>query len=350
MYLSQRQSILSYLLFLCLIGLPISVVQYFEAADLFVLMPYLIGFGFGLVVLVSYWLGWNHAPRVMVIAVTGLVSLFTLMQTTDPRLDIALLLPPILALVCSDVRWVIATGIITLLAFVARIVIIGLVPNFTPLTFYLIVVIGIVLASIVQGTSNHQVEMALKRAEDAAQALADMNLDLEKQVRERTAELEQRTQEQARLMDEQAHLLDELQRQHEHIRSLSVPVIPISAKTIVMPLIGTLDQERIAFLRERALSALNDQKARQMILDVTGVAMIDSEVAQGILSVVRAARLMGAEVILVGIRPEVAETIVGLGVSLGELPTYRDLADALQGATSLPELVYSQATNALHLN
>lgn len=54
-------------------------------------------------------------------------------------------------------------------------------------------------------------------------------------------------------------------RQHEHIRSLSVPVIPISAKTIVMPLIGTLDYERISFLRERALSALNDQKARKMI-------------------------------------------------------------------------------------
>lgn len=69
--------------------------------------------------------------------------------------------------------------------------------------------------------------------------------------------------------------------------------------------------------------------------------MIDTEVAQGILSVVRAARLMGAEVILVGIRPEVVETIVSLGVNLGELPTYRDLADALQGATSLSELLYS---------
>lgn len=342
MQLSQRQSILSYLLFLCLIGVPMCVFQYFEAPNLSVLMPYLTGLFFGLVMLIGYWLGWNYAPLVMVVAVTFLISIFTLMQTTDPELDIALLLPPILALVCCDVRWVIATGATTLTAFVVRILSIGLTPSFTQLMLYIIVVTGIVLVSLVQAASNRSVEQARQRAENAAQALANMNISLESQVMERTAELEQRSHAQTVLMEEQAHLLSELQRQHEHIRSLSVPVIPISAKTIVMPLIGTLDHERISFLRDRALAALNDQKAHQMILDVTGVAMIDTVVAQGILSVVRAARLMGAEVILVGIRPEVAETIVSLGVNLNELPTYRDLADALQGDNSLNGVWYEQ--------
>jgi rsbT co-antagonist protein RsbR len=342
MQLSQRQSILTYLLILCLIGVPISLIQYFEAPNLSVLMPYLIGLGFGFIVLIGYWYGWSYAPRAMVVVVTLIISIFTLMQSSDPELSIVLLLPAILALVCCDVRWVIATAAVTLISFVVRIVSIGLTPAFTPLMFYVIVVVGIVLASIVQGTTNRNVEQARQRAEDAAQAIANMNIGLESQVMERTAELEERSHAQSVLMEEQAHLLSELQRQHEHIRSLSVPVIPISAKTIVMPLIGTLDHERISFLRDRALAALNEQKARQMILDVTGVAMIDTVVAQGILSVVRAARLMGAEVILVGIRPEVAETIVSLGVNLNELPTYRDLADALQGDNSFHGVWYDQ--------
>src|SRR5690606_1393163 len=157
MQLSQRQSILTYLLILCLIGVPISLIQYFEAPNLSVLMPYLIGLGFGFIVLIGYWYGWSYAPRAMVVVVTLIISIFTLMQSSDPELSIVLLLPAILALVCCDVRWVIATAAVTLISFVVRIVSIGLTPAFTPLMFYVIVVVGIVLASIVQGTTNRNV-------------------------------------------------------------------------------------------------------------------------------------------------------------------------------------------------
>jgi rsbT co-antagonist protein RsbR len=90
-----------------------------------------------------------------------------------------------------------------------------------------------------------------------------------------------------------------------------------------------LDAERLQLLQDQALHAIERSPAHTLILDITGVPIVDSQVAQGLIGVVQAARLLGTEVLLVGIRPEVAQAIVTLGLSLSELRTHNDLRGAL---------------------
>jgi rsbT co-antagonist protein RsbR len=110
---------------------------------------------------------------------------------------------------------------------------------------------------------------------------------------------------------------------------MSVPVLSVTSSTLVLPLVGALDTARLRLLQDQALRAIERAPIRTLILDITGVPLVDSQVAQGLLMVVQAARLLGTEVLLVGIRPEVAQAIVGLGMSLPGLRTYNDLQSAL---------------------
>jgi rsbT co-antagonist protein RsbR len=159
--------------------------------------------------------------------------------------------------------------------------------------------------------------------------------DLEQRVADRTAALADALHEvQARAI-EQERLLAENARQRETIHGLSVPVLPISTHTLVMPLVGELDGARLHLIREQALQALEHSSARYLVLDITGVPIVDSQVAQGLLAVVQAARLLGAAVMLVGIRPEVAQAIVGLGIDLQGVYTSSDLQTALDRITIL---------------
>jgi rsbT co-antagonist protein RsbR len=106
-------------------------------------------------------------------------------------------------------------------------------------------------------------------------------------------------------------------------------VLPVSDSTLVMPLVGALDTERLRLLQDQALQAIERAHARTLILDITAVPIVDSPVAQGLIVVVRAARLLGTEVLLVGVRSEVAQAIVGLGLSLPGLQSYNNLQGAL---------------------
>lgn len=170
---------------------------------------------------------------------------------------------------------------------------------------------------------------ARQQAETAAQTLSRVNVDLEATVAERTASLQTALHDVQARSDAQARLLDEVQQQRILLRELSVPVIPISATTLIMPLVGALDSTRLQQIQEQALRALEHTSTRYLVLDITGVPLVDSQVAQGLLSVVQAARLLGAQVLLVGIRPEVAQAIVGLGLDLRDIYTTSDLQSAL---------------------
>jgi rsbT co-antagonist protein RsbR len=127
-----------------------------------------------------------------------------------------------------------------------------------------------------------------------------------------------------------ASQLATIEEQRAVIRELSIPVIPIDERTMILPLVGALDSARLQHIQTRALHAMEHSSARCLVLDITGVPVVDSHVAQGILQVVQAASLLGARVLLVGIRPEVAQAVVGLGLELGKLETYRDLQSALR--------------------
>jgi len=161
-------------------------------------------------------------------------------------------------------------------------------------------------------------QAANEQLTDAHAALQDQKTALQKALRE----VEQRAATQALLLEENA-----LQR--AAIMSLSVPVLPVRTGTLVVPLIGALDTERLAALQEQVLKAIEGAHAQQVVLDITGVPLVDTQVAQGLIRTVVAAKLLGASVMLVGTRPEVAQTIVGLGVEL-PIRTARDLASALR--------------------
>jgi rsbT co-antagonist protein RsbR len=101
---------------------------------------------------------------------------------------------------------------------------------------------------------------------------------------------------------------------------------------LALPLIGTLDSERTQIVMESLLEAIVEREATIAILDITGVPTVDTLVAQHLMKTVAAARLMGAECIISGIRPQIAQTIVHLGVDLGSVITKATLASALQVA------------------
>ncbi|MGW3985849.1 STAS domain-containing protein [Streptomyces sp. NPDC004830] len=118
-------------------------------------------------------------------------------------------------------------------------------------------------------------------------------------------------------------------RQREQLHEVATPVIKLWDSTVAVPLIGTLDSARSQVVMESLLNAIVAERARYAILDITGVPTVDSLVAQHLMKTVAAARLMGAECIVSGIRPAIAQTIVHLGIDLGTVITRASLADAL---------------------
>jgi PAS domain S-box-containing protein len=126
-----------------------------------------------------------------------------------------------------------------------------------------------------------------------------------------------------------------LQRQRDEILELSTPVIQVWDNILVLPVIGTLDSVRAARLTESLLERIALQQAEVVILDISGVPAIDTDVAQHLLRTVEAARLMGTTSVLSGVRPETAQAIVHLGIDLGNLRSRNTLKDALQLALGL---------------
>jgi rsbT co-antagonist protein RsbR len=113
---------------------------------------------------------------------------------------------------------------------------------------------------------------------------------------------------------------------------LSTPVIRLWEGIIAVPLVGTLDSARTQLVMEKLLESLVESGAEHAVLDITGVPTVDTEVAQHLLKTVSAVRLLGAECIISGIRPQVAQTIVALGIEFGDIATKATLADALMHA------------------
>lgn len=123
-----------------------------------------------------------------------------------------------------------------------------------------------------------------------------------------------------------------IERQQQELLDLTTPVVRLWDSIVALPLIGTLDSERTQVVMESLLDSIVENEAAIAIIDITGVPTVDTLVAQHLLKTVAAARLMGAECIISGIRPQIAQTIVHLGVDLGDVVTKATLAEALKVA------------------
>jgi rsbT co-antagonist protein RsbR len=120
--------------------------------------------------------------------------------------------------------------------------------------------------------------------------------------------------------------------QQAALRELSTPIIPLSKGVIAMPLIGAIDSARAQQVLESLLTGVADHGARAAILDITGVQVVDTQVANVLLRAAQAVKLLGARVIITGIRPEVAQTLVGLGLDLGDITTLATLQSGIAHA------------------
>lgn len=135
-------------------------------------------------------------------------------------------------------------------------------------------------------------------------------------------------------------------RQQEEMLELSTPVVKLWDGVLALPLIGTLDSSRTQVVMEALLQRIVETNSETAIIDITGVPTVDTLVAQHLIKTVTAARLMGAECIISGIRPQIAATIVHLGVDLSGIATKASLADAFGLALSRIGKVVSSARGA----
>jgi anti-anti-sigma regulatory factor/HAMP domain-containing protein len=165
-------------------------------------------------------------------------------------------------------------------------------------------------------------QAARLQAQHASQAVAASKLELERSAAE-----------QARLQGEV------IRAQQAALAELSTPLIPITDRVAVMPLIGAMDTARAQLVTETLLRGVQEHNARTVIIDITGVVVVDTQVASALVGAAEALRLLGARAVITGIRPEVAQALVGLGVDLSAIVTRGSLQAGIAYAQAGAEAV-----------
>ncbi|UQA54674.1 PAS domain-containing protein [Polyangium aurulentum] len=138
---------------------------------------------------------------------------------------------------------------------------------------------------------------------------------------------EKREQEERQALAQQI-----IDTQRETLRQIGAPIVPIGPRVLALPLIGTLTPERANLVIEELLRAVSERSAEVIILDVTGVPTVDTDVADGLIRAAQAVRLLGAEVVMTGVQPPVAKALVELGVDMGAFVTKADLQSGIAWA------------------
>jgi anti-anti-sigma regulatory factor len=226
-----------------------------------------------------------------------------------------------------------AVGIVLLTALLQAAVpsVIGFIPPQPVSAAYIVptfILIVVVLCLFLDrfGTSLRE---ALATTQARELELEQLRETLESTVVERTAALQRAMDAAEQRETHLARTLEDLSASQAAIRELSAPVIPVLPGVLVAPLIGVLDSARAADLTSNVLGMVEREQASQVIFDITGVPLVDTHVAQVLLETTTAVRLLGAEALLVGIRPEVAQTLVGLNIDLAAIRTFPNLRAAI---------------------
>jgi rsbT co-antagonist protein RsbR len=137
-----------------------------------------------------------------------------------------------------------------------------------------------------------------------------------------------------------------IRQQQDAIRELSTPTLQVRDRLLILPIIGLLDTQRAKQLTDNLLRAIRAHRARVVVMDITGVATVDSKVANHLIQTVEAAALMGASVIVTGVSAEVAQSLVTLGINLGRITTLGDLQGGLEEAERILGYAVTQTSEA----
>lgn len=265
--------------------------------------------------LAAYWRGGFDQVRYAVVAIMVLLVGFGLEgEYLTEVASLAILLPPVLALVLAGPVGVAGSAVAAIALLIARAGFAGVYANPLTLVLYAMLVGGMILARLVTDTAHHQAEEQARRAEAA---LAGSEA--------KSAELAQKAEELARRNEEQGRLID-------LVATLETPAVALAEGVLLAPVVGHLDSRRAGLLTERLLHEVSDSRARLVILDIAGVPAVDTGVAQSLLRAVQAVRLLGCEVTITGISASIAATLTQLGVSLTGVRISRTPQEALEHA------------------
>jgi anti-anti-sigma factor len=188
------------------------------------------------------------------------------------------------------------------------------------------------LKVIARATNLAGIAIEHKRAEEN---LARAHDQLDARIQERTAQLAAANQALEAEIVERKRAEEEIQKQQESIRRLSTPVLPVRERLLILPMIGEIDARRARQLTDQLLHSIRANRARVVVMDMSGVAAVDSYVANHLVRTVQAANLLGASVIVTGLSCETTQTLVHIGVDLSSLTTLGDLQSGIEEAEAM---------------
>jgi rsbT co-antagonist protein RsbR len=189
-----------------------------------------------------------------------------------------------------------------------------------------------VLARVAEGHFDQGLTVA-----EHEDALSGLEMGINFMVMDLRAMAESNRQKEEQLVAQQTELTSQLQTiqdQNDAIRELSTPVMEVWDDILVLPIVGTVDTRRSLDIMNSLLEHLVAGHARCVIIDITGVEVVDTKTADYLLKVTRAARLLGTRCVLTGIRPAVAQTLVEIGADITEVATLRNLKEGLKDCLS----------------
>ncbi len=258
----------------------------------------------------AYWRGWKYARVVFIIGLT-LLTIFGIPQASIQDFAPSVFVVPAITLVLSSPLWVTLSSVAIFSGLALRA---GGTGDYTDPLILIIsgMVVGAMILSRLAVDTGQRLEEARREAEQArARAEADRAF-----AEQQTRELAQRNAEQERLL--------------ELVATLEIPTIAVADGVLLVPLVGMLDSRRTQALIRRLLQEASEQRARQVILDISGVTAVDTQVAQALLQTTQALGLLGCQATITGISAPVATTLTHLGVDLEGVMIARSPQEALQ--------------------
>ena len=260
---------------------------------------------------VAYWRGWELARYIVLVALTLVIGLTTPEPFVTQSASITIFIPPALALILATPAWVVGSALMTYLILLIRAAGAGTYANPVTMLITVIVIGGIVLGRLITETAQRNAEDQARRA------------DAEK---ERAEAQSQELAEANELMTQQ---LDQQQQLLTLVTTMEAPAVTLADGVLFVPIVGHIDTRRAQELTNRLLQDVGAQRAHLVVLDISGVSMMDTSVARALMNTTQAIRLLGCEVTLSGISAAVAMTLIHLGINLDGIATARSPQEAL---------------------